>query len=191
MEIDNFIKVYDEVIHFERVASLVKYAANKVEFKDAAVFGHSKEQVIEKNTRRTKIYCFNSDSLSSVHWGQYLRYKILETFKIYNLQFKARGGTCATKVSSIDLLKYEVGGFYTLHSDHHASMPRTLSVVLFLNNDYEGGELNFHDPLTNKIYQTIKPSPGRLVMWPSNFMYPHSVSPVTKGTRYAIVSWLT
>ena len=36
-----------------------------------------------------------------------------------------------------------------------------------------------------------KTHPGRLVMWPSNFMYPHSVSPVTKGTRYAIVSWLT
>tara|TARA_R100001079_G_scaffold97033_1_gene60509 strand:+ start:210 stop:785 length:576 start_codon:yes stop_codon:yes gene_type:complete len=191
MEIDNFIKVYDEVIHFERVASLVKYAANKVEFKDAAVFGNSKEQVIEKNTRRTKIYSFNPDSLSSAHWGQYIRYKILEVFKVYNLQFKAKGGTCATKVSSIDLLKYEEGGFYTVHSDHHASMPRTLSVILFLNNDYEGGELNFHDPLTNKIYQTIKPSPGRLVMWPSNFMYPHSVSPVTKGTRYAIVSWLT
>ena len=39
MEIDNFIKVYDNVFYFERVASLVKYAANKAKFKDASVIG--------------------------------------------------------------------------------------------------------------------------------------------------------
>jgi len=78
-----------------------------------------------------------------------------------------------------------------MHTDHHASIPRTISVIIFLNNDYEGGELNFYNSFTNEIFKTVKPSPGRCIMWPSNFMYPHSVSPVTKGTRYAIVSWLT
>ena len=79
-----------------------------------------------------------------------------------------------------------------MHSDHHGKFPRTISVIIFLNNDYEGGELNFHNPFNNnEIYKTIKPAPGRCIMWPSNFVYPHSVSKVTKGTRYAIVSWLT
>ena len=41
MEIDNFIKIYDEVIHFERVASLVRHAADKLKFKDS-VFGKKK-----------------------------------------------------------------------------------------------------------------------------------------------------
>jgi hypothetical protein len=26
-------------------------------------------------------------------------------------------------------------------------------------------------------------------MFPSNFLYPHSVLPVTEGTRYSIVTW--
>ena len=112
---------------------------------------------------------------------------ISNLFHKYNKEFS----TEATLISSVEILKYEKGGFYTIHSDHCASIPRTLSVIIFLNNDYEGGELNFHDPITEEIYQTIKPSPGRCIIWPSNFMYPHSVSPVTKGTRYAIVSWLT
>ena len=27
------------------------------------------------------------------------------------------------------------------------------------------------------------------VMFPSTFMYPHEVMPVTKGTRYSIITW--
>ena len=30
---------------------------------------------------------------------------------------------------------------------------------------------------------------GSLVIWPSSFQYPHGVLPVTKGERYAVVSW--
>ena len=55
--------------------------------------------------------------------------------------------------------------------------------------EIKNGELNFHNPITEKIYQTIKPSPGRCIIWPSNFMYPHEVRETTKGTRYSFVSW--
>ena len=191
MEIDKFIKIYDEDFKIERVASLVKYASNKLKFKDAGTIGDGdgKKINIQKNIRNTEAYSLdvNDGSLSTVHWGHYVRRVISNLFHKYNKECS----TEATVIASVEILKYEKGGFYTIHSDHCASIPRTLSVIIFLNNDYEGGELNFHDPITEEIYQTIKPSPGRCVIWPSNFMYPHSVSPVTKGTRYAIVSWLT
>ena len=46
----------------------------------------------------------------------------------------------------------------------------------------------FRDPnLKNEM--SIDILPGRLIVWPSNFMYPHTVKPVTKGTRYSIVAW--
>ncbi len=32
---------------------------------------------------------------------------------------------------------------------------------------------------------------GDMIIFPSNFLYPHQVMPVTKGERYSIVSWLT
>ena len=32
--------------------------------------------------------------------------------------------------------------------------------------------------------------PGAVLIFPSNFMYPHKVEPVTKGTRYSYVSWV-
>jgi len=186
MEIDKFIKVYDDVFHFEKVASLIKYASDKIKFNDASVIGQNKGAV-NKNIRNTQSYAFNTDSLTSVHWAQYLRHIIVKAHNRYDSNHK----TYAVKVSTIELLKYDTGGFYTIHTDHHAKFPRTISIIIFLNNDYEGGELNFHDPVTKEIYQTIKPSPGRCIMWPSNFIYPHSVSPVTKGVRYTVVSWLT
>ena len=30
---------------------------------------------------------------------------------------------------------------------------------------------------------------GDVVMWPSVFLYPHEVTPVTKGTRITAVMW--
>ncbi len=58
-----------------------------------------------------------------------------------------------------------------------------LSIVGVLNNDYEGGEFIMFDD-----YE-IKFKPGDLILFPSVFLYPHLVKPVTKGTRYSFVSW--
>ena len=55
------------------------------------------------------------------------------------------------------------------------------SVLLFLNDDYEGGEFI----VTDKEY---KPSKGSAIVFPS-YMY-HQVTPVTRGTRYSLVNWI-
>ena len=35
-----------------------------------------------------------------------------------------------------------------------------------------------------------KPNHGSCVVFPSNFMYPHEVKEVTKGTRYSVMTWI-
>jgi len=87
--------------------------------------------------------------------------------------------------SSYQMLKYKVGGQYPCHYDGPTELGRHISVILYLNDDYEGGDLIF--PLHN-IW--IKPRSGMLVMFPSNWAYQHMAKPVTKGTKYAIVTWL-
>ena len=91
------------------------------------------------------------------------------------------------KLECIQILKYEQGGFYVEHTDHFSGRPRTLSGIYFLNNDYEGGDLIFN--LDNKDYK-IEKKPNRFIVWPSNFLYPHRVTPVTKGVRYSVVTWI-
>ena len=59
-----------------------------------------------------------------------------------------------------------------------------LSVVGVLNDDYEGGKLIMFE---DKKIDTKK---GDLLIFPSNFLYPHEITPVTKGVRYSYVSWV-
>ena len=87
---------------------------------------------------------------------------------------------------SYNLLRYQTGEEYKSHYDGKVANQRSISPILYLNDDYEGGELEF----TNFDLK-IKPTAGSLFIFPSNFPYSHIAHPVTKGTKYAIVTWLT
>lgn len=87
--------------------------------------------------------------------------------------------------SGYELLRYNVGQKYIQHVDHFKEVPRTLTCVIGLNDDYEGGEFTFFDKELS-----MKVEKGTILMFPSSFQYPHSVEPVTSGTRYSIVTWL-
>jgi hypothetical protein len=84
-----------------------------------------------------------------------------------------------------DILKYGVGQKFTNHIDDHQDYPRRISTVYYMNDNYSGGEINF--PRFNLSY---KPKANQMLVFPSNYVYNHSVSPVTDGTRYAVVSWI-
>jgi predicted 2-oxoglutarate/Fe(II)-dependent dioxygenase YbiX len=86
--------------------------------------------------------------------------------------------------SGYELLRYETGQFYTQHVDSFKARPRAVSCSFALNGDYEGGEFGFFD---KEI--TVKAPKGGAVLFPSNFMYPHEILPVTIGTRYSIITW--
>jgi predicted 2-oxoglutarate/Fe(II)-dependent dioxygenase YbiX len=73
--------------------------------------------------------------------------------------------------------------------DDAPEVPRTLSMIFLLNDDYEGGELTLYDPESNPLF-SLPVKKNQLIVWPSNFMFPHGVAPVKKGTRYSIVSWI-
>ena len=54
--------------------------------------------------------------------------------------------------------------------------------VANLNEDYEGSEFYCRG-------KEIKLKTGDILLFPSNFMYPHEVKEATKGVRYSFVSW--
>jgi Rps23 Pro-64 3,4-dihydroxylase Tpa1-like proline 4-hydroxylase len=82
------------------------------------------------------------------------------------------------------LLRYNKGQFYVQHTDSFKTQQRSVSCSFLLNDDYEGGEFAFFD---REIM--IRGSKGSIIMFPSNFMFPHEVMPVTSGTRYSIITW--
>ena len=65
---------------------------------------------------------------------------------------------------------------------------RKLSIVLQLSNplEYEGGEL---DIIIDSKPKKMKKEQGTLILFPSYTL--HKVNPITKGTRYSLVGWIT
>ncbi|HEX4303378.1 MAG TPA: 2OG-Fe(II) oxygenase [Rhizomicrobium sp.] len=63
---------------------------------------------------------------------------------------------------------------------------RSFSSVLYLNDDYEGGETYFPG---HKI--RIKPSAGSLIVFGAGPEYVHGITRVTRGLRYTYAGWFT
>ncbi|XP_034553125.1 prolyl 3-hydroxylase 3 [Notolabrus celidotus] len=68
---------------------------------------------------------------------------------------------------------------------------RDLSAVLYLNDNFDGGELFFTNRDAKTVTARVKPSCGRLVGFPSGPVNPHGVTAVTKGRRCALALWFT
>lgn len=86
---------------------------------------------------------------------------------------------------AFNFIKYGPGQHFQEHHDHGYSYNCTVSLVAYINDDYDGGELYFR--LQDL---SIKPEAGDLYIFPSNYMYPHRAMPVHSGTKYSIVTML-
>jgi predicted 2-oxoglutarate/Fe(II)-dependent dioxygenase YbiX len=84
-----------------------------------------------------------------------------------------------------NMLKYSSGQQYKAHADGGTDTGRAVSAIVYLNDEYEGGEVEFVN-----FGVKIKPEPGMLLLFPSNYPYTHVAHPVISGTKYALVTWL-
>ena len=98
------------------------------------------------------------------------------------------------------LLLYMQGGKYAVHADGERRgrqpdgslgpwerhMDRDISLVMYLNDDFTGGMLNFP---AQKL--KVQPKPGLLVAFPSTAKYLHAAEVTHSGQRLAIASWAT
>lgn len=81
------------------------------------------------------------------------------------------------------VMKEHCDHIHSLFEGERKGIPM-LSVLGMVNDNYTGGELvMFQD-------QYLKFSKGDIVVFPSNFLFPHRVEPVTSGIRQSFVSWV-
>lgn len=82
-----------------------------------------------------------------------------------------------------NFVKYESPGqHFNIHADHGPAYIATVSIVAYLNDDYEGGELYFP-----RFNLSIKPEKGDVVIFPSTYIYEHKSMPMKNGTKYSVV----
>lgn len=181
--INDYILVFENVMTHTLCDAILEEFSNEEEWQKTVVGGGriddkvrtaetvviSLPHVIEKNPKvRQKLdkYVFASAGL---------------VIKKYNEKFPL----CKIEEDSgYELLRYKEGQFYTQHTDSFKARPRAVSCSFALNDDYEGGEWGFFDR-----EMVIKAPKGSAVLFPSNFMYPHEIMPVTRRVRYSIITW--
>ena len=131
-----------------------------------------------------------SISYSNIETKDLIMKEIWNTIFKYIQEMKMEWFPGWTGYSEVRFNRYHTDTQMALHCDHINSLFEgqrkgvpILSIVGSLNNDYEGGELVFW---TDKV---VELKAGEIMIFPSNFLYPHEVRMVTKGTRYSFVSW--
>ena len=93
-----------------------------------------------------------------------------------------------THSNQTEFLMYEPSGKYETHVDtfhQHSSETRKLTVLAFLNDDFEGGRFYIQNG-SERLYPLQEK--GTLLVFPSYM--PHGVEPITKGVRYSVVTWM-
>ena len=105
----------------------------------------------------------------------------------YSQEFKYFGTGLTTEDTGYSHLLYKGSekGEYKVHCDAMDLYPRVISCSIILSDDYEGGNFSFFEG-----EHTIIKKKGSAVVFPSNFCFPHAVTPVTNGDRHAIITWI-
>jgi prolyl 4-hydroxylase len=94
------------------------------------------------------------------------------------------------------ILRYQPGQAYKRHVDNlllssrleevaQGIPTRDVSIVGYLNHDFEGGETYF-----DRQQLTVEPQMGHVLVFPAYYTHPHQSLPVISGCKYAFTSWL-
>jgi hypothetical protein len=82
------------------------------------------------------------------------------------------------------------GGFHNWHCEqphfiNDYDKDRLLAWMVYLNDDYEGGETEF-----NYLSKRVKPKKGTLLIWPTGFTHTHRGGMVVSGNKYILTGWI-
>ena len=136
------------------------------------------------------------DKELSVAWSEvthknYIMKRIWDGLQKYMNEFQFNWFNSWSGFTEVRFNRYRENTQMKLHCDHIHSMfdgqrkgIPSLTVLGGLNNGYKGGELVFWED------SIIELKAGEIMIFPANFLYPHRVDLVTKGTRYSYVSWV-
>ena len=142
---------------------------------------------LDDNVRKTNLHWNSDEDLFDI------------AFKYMEIANKKAGWNLEIDAAeNFQIGQFPEGGHYDWHIDGGGTgsiqepqnkirhgKTRKISMVVWLNEGFEGGDFEFHQSYLKD--NVLKPTQGTIIMFPSWIM--HRVTPITKGTRYSLVSW--
>ena len=130
------------------------------------------------------------NSFYNVKHKNYFMDRIFVSLKSYFEDMQMSWFDSWSGYSEVRFNRYKQNTLMTEHCDHIHSIfdgnrkgIPSVSVLGILNDDFIGGDLIFWQQ------HKIDVQAGDIIIFPSNYLYPHKVLPVTDGIRYSFVSW--
>ena len=186
MDVEKYIAYYKNVVPDVLCQTIMNYGYN---FQPSTYANH-KGKTTNTNERVRMDECWvrrggAGAGVDDAYYGdikpcfEYACRKYSEEFPLFSVQH----------MTDFRINRYSQGGFMSSHVDniHHSHGQQygypQVSALLYLNDDYVGGEFY----VAGKLFE---PEQGSAIIFPSNFMFPHGAKTVMKGTRWSIISWM-
>ena len=177
----NYVTVIPNCIPKELIQYFVSLQTTET---SPALTGYSDNQKTNLDYRVTNWIPLSPEVVSNTHNA---------ITQLYNNQLTEKYKQPIKNIEPTQFLYYNVGGKYDVHNDSEDFVngkltrvcERDITVLIYLNEDYEGGELEFPD-----WGISMKPKAGTLIAFPSYIDFSHRVHPVTKGKRFSLVTWI-
>ena len=188
LQLDNYVKVYSNLISSSFCTEVIK------ELEEDYWTPHFFYNAVENKSSQ-----LSGDKELDISFGQNLSDKnrkifinaVTKSLETYMSDLNMSWYKGWAGFSSIRFNRYENNKLMARHFDGINSLfdgtrkgIPTLSIVGNLNENYVGGDFIMFDD------QKIPLKQGDIMIFPSTFLYPHHVLPVTAGTRYSFVSWV-
>lgn len=168
--------------HFERV----KYTYHQWQDDDGKCIGSRKNKKEE-----LKNYMMEEDEQNILipfiqkAFSKYYK----DIFSLYPFLYLYDKQQIINKLSRFRVNKYDKNTNMALHIDNihdifdgkQKGVP-IVSIVGLLNNNFKGGDFYVCN-------QKINLNRGDVLIFPSNFIYPHEVKLITEGTRLSFITW--
>jgi hypothetical protein len=193
-ECHRIIDFYDETERYRNVINMQRYRFGKGEYK---YFKYPLPGEIES----LRNYFYPSLAFLANTWMNMLT--ISRKFPESHAEFIAQCHDIGQSRPTPLILRYEAGGYNTLHQDLYGEIYFPFQIVCILNQprkDFEGGEFVLQEqiPRAQSKATVLQPGQGDAVIFTTNFRpvegvrgyyrakLKHGISPVKSGIRYAL-----
>jgi len=190
-KLDECIYIAEKIIPADFCDAVVQEIENRGEWRPHTWYNNQQDVFVSEETMELDIQFATSELQKA------MTPFVIQAGKQYNQIYSYQHPSCAEKTEQImyqfcpiRFNRYEPGQIMRQHIDHIHSIfdgkikgVPVLSFILNFNDDYEGADLFFWE-------DTLVPlGKGDIIMFPSNWLFPHGVTEATKGKRYSAVTW--
>lgn len=184
--LEHYVKIYDDFFD-ECLCNTIIESLQKINWMENKFYSPKLPELVSYENEPYMSYedFPGSNTIQNKLWFGIEQY-ITKDFKGCNEWFDGWNG-----YSRLRFNRYEKNTKMKVHCDHIHSLfdgdlkgIPILSIIGLLNEDFTGGELVlWKDHIVNL-------KKGSIVIFPSNFLFPHEIKQIISGTRYSFVSWV-